>query len=141
MKSCPCYIREAKSQLFWIAKLSTRGLDSSPTLLYGRICLGCNAKILFYFWPDMNLWFMGLNYSCNHGVIKSHSPRPNSIQVIGGHRTISMTMYPTPLQHFKFTLETWSTLCPPLYPNELCLLWYFQQSVKNTPIHALCWKF
>lgn len=94
MKSCPCYIREAKSQVFWIAKLSTWGLDSFPIFLYGRTRLGgCNAQILFYFWLDMSLWFIGLNYSCNHGIIKSHSPCPHCVQVTGDQRIFSMTLY------------------------------------------------
>ena len=55
----------------------------------------------------MHLWFMGLNYSCNQGAIKSHSPHPGSVQVIGGQRAISMTVYPILLQHFMFATEIW----------------------------------
>ena len=46
----------------------------------------------------MHLWFVGLNYSCHHGVIKSHSSHPESVQVIGGLRAISGTCI---LYHFS----------------------------------------
>lgn len=84
---------------------------------------------------------MGLNYSCNHSIIESLSPRLDSIQVIGYQTTISMTMCPMSLKHFRFMLEIGSTLCPLLFPNELFVLRYFQQSVKCVLLHGLEEKF